>query len=255
LQEQASVLSLQKVAEDFLERSWNRASTVKDYRNILFNQVMPVLGPDSPVNRFEWSNGGRQADLNLKKGIEARGSLYQSEKTLMVMRGVFERAIDMGWMEPPNPALGSEGAKTSHVAQHNPTLPWEDLPKVLEDLETKNSNWSFIVKCAVKMTFRTFLRVGLLVPIKWSEIDYKKDFWTIPASRMKNKQEHQVPLTNQIKDLIEDLRAVNGDQEYVFFSPRGRDTTAHINPAAINLYLIRLGYKEMLTAQGSGRFH
>ena len=46
-----------KAAEGFLERSKNKPSTVKDYRNMLYNQVLPVLGPDTHVNRLEWSNG------------------------------------------------------------------------------------------------------------------------------------------------------------------------------------------------------
>ena len=71
---------------------------------------------------FEWYSGGRQKVLDLKKGIEARGSLYQSDKGLMVMRSMFEHAIDNAWMLPPNPALGSKGAKSSHVATRNPTL-------------------------------------------------------------------------------------------------------------------------------------
>ena len=46
---------------------------------MLFNQVQPVLGPDTPVNRLEWSNGGKQQVLSLKESIEQRGSLYQSD--------------------------------------------------------------------------------------------------------------------------------------------------------------------------------
>ena len=80
VEKKAKVPSLQEVAEDYLNRSWNRPSTVNDYRNMLFNQVLPVLGRHSPVNRFEWYSGGRQKVLDLKKCIEARGSLYQSDK-------------------------------------------------------------------------------------------------------------------------------------------------------------------------------
>ena len=125
VEEKCKVLSLQEVAEDYLRRSKNRQSTVSDYRNMLFNQVLPVLGHKSPVNRFEWNNGGRQKILNLKQGIEARGSLYQSDKCLMVMRSMFEHAIDNAWMQPPNPALGSKGARSKHEPKHHPTLEWE----------------------------------------------------------------------------------------------------------------------------------
>ena len=60
VEEKSKVLSLQEVAEDYLRRSKNRQSTVNDYRNMLFNQVLPVLGHKPPVNSFEWNNGGRQ---------------------------------------------------------------------------------------------------------------------------------------------------------------------------------------------------
>ena len=103
---QATNPSLIKAAEGFLDRSKNKPSTVKDYRNMLYNQVLPVLGPDTPVNRLEWSNGGRQQVLSLKESIESRGSLYQSDKCLMVMRGMFDYAIDLSLIhisEPTRP--------------------------------------------------------------------------------------------------------------------------------------------------------
>ncbi len=249
VEKKAKVPSLQEVAEDYLNRSRNRLSTVNDYRNMLLNQVLPVLGHHSSVNRFEWYSGGRQKVLDLKKGIEARGSLYQSDKCLMVMRSMFEHAIDNAWMQPPNPALGSKGARSKHEPKHHPTLEWDQLPQFFEDLESKSKLGSFIVQSAVKMTLLTFLRVGSLVPTQWDEFDFKKGVWTIPGSRMKGKKDHLVPITNQIKVLLEDLRRVTGDQEYVFHSPRGR-TKSHINPAVINTYLIRIGYKGLLTAHG-----
>ena len=146
VEKKAKVPSLQEVAEDYLNRSRNRSSTVNDYRKMLFNQVLPVLGHHSPVNRFEWYSGGRQKVLDLKKGIEARGSLYQSDKCLMVMRSMFEHAIDCGWMQPPNPAFGSKGAKPSHVAKHNPTLEWHEVPQLMEDLESERKFGSFIIQ-------------------------------------------------------------------------------------------------------------
>ena len=62
--QQALTPSVQKAAEGFLDRSKNKPSTINDYRKMLFNQVLPVLGPDTPVNRFEWSVGGREKILH-----------------------------------------------------------------------------------------------------------------------------------------------------------------------------------------------
>ena len=71
----------------FLDRYNNKTSSVKDYRNMLYNQVFLLLFPYTPVNRLEWSNGGRQHVLSLKESITERGALYQSDKCLMVIRG------------------------------------------------------------------------------------------------------------------------------------------------------------------------
>ena len=216
---QAVVPNLKAVAEDYLERSRNSQSTVNDYRNMLFNQVLPVLGEESPLFRFEWDKGGRQTFLDLKKWIEARGSLYQSDKCLMVMRLMFEHAIDSGWMQLLNPALGSKGAKSKHEPKHHPTLEWNQLPKFFEDLHRNDPKGSFVVVSAVKVLFLTCLSVNSLAGLRWDELDEKKGIWTVPASRMKNNKDHYVPLTNQIFDVLEDLRMLNVHQDSPFLTP------------------------------------
>ena len=246
---QATNPSLIKAAEGFLERSKNKPSTVKDYRNMLYNQVLPVLGPDTPVNRLEWSNGGRQQVLSLKESIESRGSLYKSDKCLMVMRGMLDYAIDRGWMQPPNPAMGSKQAKSKHKPTPNTSLEWGQLPKFFEDLERNEPGAAVVTLLAVKVLVMTFLRGGSLTPARWEEFDLKKDLWTIPAERMKTGRQHQVPLTDPLKDVLETLRSFNGDQEYVFFSPRGR-TFPHVHRDSLNNHLKNMGYKGLTTAHG-----
>ena len=246
---QATNPSLIKAAEGFLERSKNKPSTVKDYRNMLYNQVLPVLGPDTPVNHLEWSNGGRQQVLSLKESIESRGSLYQSDKCLMVMRGMFDYAIDRGWMQPPNPAMGSKQAKSKHKSTPNPSLEWGQLPQFFEDLERNEPGAAVVTLLAVKVLVMTFLRGGSLTPARWEEFDLKKDLWTIPAERMKTGRHHLVPLTDPLKDVLETLRSFNGDQEYVFFSPRGR-TFPHVHRDSLNNHLKNMGYKGLTTAHG-----
>ena len=246
---QATNPSLIKAAEGFLERSKNKPSTVKDYRNMLYNQVLPVLGPDTPVNRLEWSNGGRQQVLSLKESIESRGSLYQSDKCLMVMRGMFDYAIDRGWMQPPNPAMGSKQAKSKHKSTPNPSLEWGQLPKFFEDLERNEPGAAVVTLLAVKVLVMTFLRGGSLTPARWEEFDLKKDLWTIPSDRMKTGRQHQVPLTDPLKDVLETLRSFEGDQEDVFLSPRGR-TFPHVHRDSLNNHLKNMGYKGLTTAHG-----
>jgi integrase len=66
---------------------------------------------------------------------------------------------------------------------------------------------------------------------------------------MKSGKEHVVPLTDPLKKLLESLRKIYGDAEFVFPSPRGR-VDAHLNPYSINQHFIRMGYKSVLRAHG-----
>ena len=72
---------------------------------------------------------------------------------------------------------------------------------------------------------------------------------TIPAERMKSKKSHLVPLTQPMVDVLEPLKDVTGETEYVFDTGRG-GRYPHMNPASINAYLIKLGYQGLLRAHG-----
>ncbi len=98
----------------------------------------------------------------------------------------------------------------------------------------------------------TFLRVGSLVPMRWQELDESKDLWVIPGERMKTGHDHVVPLTDPLKDLLDSLRKISGDEEFVFASPWSRGTP-YINPSSINQHFIRMGYKGVQTAHGLRR--
>ena len=78
-----------------------------------------------------------------------------------------------------------------------------------------------------------FLRLGSIAPMRWDELDEKKDLWTMPADRMKTKKTHLVPMTNQLWEVFDSLRTVNGDNEFVLTSPR-RKEQGHMNPYSIN---------------------
>jgi integrase len=253
--QQHSGPTLEQAAESFLARSDTRERTKAGYRNMLWNQVLPVLGAETPVEHFSWDHkhpggkNGRQVVMDLKADIERRAPVH-ADKVLMVLRQVFDHAIDQGWMaRDQNPALGTKGTKSKHKPTPHPTLRWEQLPEFFQALEQNQANGSHITICAVKVLFITFLRVGSMTPMRWSELDYDQDLWIIPAERMKSGKEHIVPLTDPLKELLESIRKIYGNDEFVFPSPRSRGE-GHLNPYSINQHFIRMGYKSVLRAHG-----
>ena len=254
LVERQSAPTLQRAVDEYLANSTHRATTKKDYTNCLMNQVLPGLGADTPLQDFTWGRThldgrtGRRIVLDWKKSIEKRAPV-QSDKALMVLRQVFDYAIDQGWLETPNPALGSKYSKAKHQVEHHPCIEWHELPLFFERLQKNEPNGSFAVVSAVKVLFLTFLRVNSLSGLRWDELDLEKDVWVVPASRMKNRKEFLVPLTDPLKDVLEQLRELNGDQEYAFFTGRS-GKYPHMHPSSINSHLIKMGYKGMLVGHG-----
>src|SRR5262249_30256565 len=79
---------------------------------------------------------------------------------------------------------------------------------------------------------------------RWDEINWTDRTWTIPADRMKARQEHRVPLSAPALDL---LRALPRDGELIFGRPGHPDRKLHhAEPVKV---LRRLGH-DGITAHG-----
>ena len=74
---------------------------------------------------------------------------------------------------------------------------------------------------AMKLMALTFVRTGELIGARWEEFDLEAAVWIVPASRMKAREEHRVPLSSQALAIIKSLLEVRiGD--FVFFGQRPR---------------------------------
>lgn len=104
------------------------------------------------------------------------------------------------------------------------------------------------VGIALLLLAHTFVRPSELRCARWSEFDLSSDLWTVPASRMKMRREHKVPLTPQVKDLLDELRRASAHQVLLF--PNLRSPDQPMSPTTLNRRLERLGYSGRLSAHG-----
>lgn len=101
---------------------------------------------------------------------------------------------------------------------------------------------------ALKLAPLLFVRPGELRSAEWSEIDLDGAEWRIPASKMKMKVEHLVPLAHQAVSILRELRSITGHGKYVFPSLR---SSACMSENTINAALRGMGYpKEVMTGHG-----
>ena len=100
---------------------------------------------------------------------------------------------------------------------------------------------SFVVQSALKFAPLTFGRPGELRHAEWSEIDFEKAEWNIPAHKMKMKQAHLVPLSEQALEILTELKKLTGAGRYVF---PGRTSERPMSDNAILAALRNMDYEK-----------
>ena len=105
------------------------------------------------------------------------------------------------------------------------------------------------IRIALLLLVHLFCRPGQLRQMEWVELDDAKKLWLIPASRMKMRKAHVVPLSAQSLALIEELRPMTGAGRFSF--PSLRSPGKPISENTLNATLRRLGYtKEEVCSHG-----
>lgn len=190
----------------------------------------------------------KPADLLVQlKRIEKRGAYETAHRVRSICGQVFRYAVAIGRTER-DITQDLRGALFSPKKRHYASVTHPDkvaiLLKSLEDYEGH-----YIVKVALQIAPFVFVRPGELRHAEWSEFDFKKNRWTIPAEKMKARKPHIVPLANQVLELIEDLRPLTGAKQYLF--PSMRSDERPISDNTLTATLRCLGYtKDDMTVHG-----
>ncbi|MEL7684850.1 tyrosine-type recombinase/integrase [Citromicrobium bathyomarinum] len=101
--------------------------------------------------------------------------------------------------------------------RHHPALPYDQLADFIASLRSRQG----VAARALEFTILTAARTGEALGATWSEIDFEKAVWTIPAERMKARRDHRVPLSKDAIALLKTMpRDTKGD--FVFMSPMVR---------------------------------
>jgi integrase len=103
-------------------------------------------------------------------------------------------------------------ARKVRPVRHFAAMPYAELPEFVQELREREDSIAgraleFLILCAN--------RSNEVLGAKWDEIDFETATWTVPASRMKAKREHRVPLSPQAIKLLRDLPVEDGN-DFIF---------------------------------------
>ena len=98
-------------------------------------------------------------------------------------------------------------------------MPWQDIP---EFVRSKLRSGSYTVsRVLLEFVILTAARSGEARAVTWAEVDFDAQVWTVPASRMKAKVVHRVPLSQRALEILSAQRARYPETDLVFPSVRG----------------------------------
>lgn len=108
---------------------------------------------------------------------------------------VLDYAVAQGW-RTDNPTKATIKGLPKHdrsKIKHREALPYSDVAGAIS--KVRSSDAGIATKLAFEFLVLTATRSGETREARWSEIDVANAVWTIPASRMKAKKLHRVPLS------------------------------------------------------------
>jgi integrase len=216
-------------SSNHVESTWRRLSA----------DVFPVIG-SRPISKIE-----APELVRMMKRIEQRGAIDIAKRALQTSGQVFRYAIAHG-LATRNPAtdIKPSDVLASRTAQNYARISAKELPDLLRKIEVYSG--SPTTRLAIKLMALTFVRTKELIGAKWGEFDLEGKRWDIPASRMKMKDPHIVPLSNQAVELLHALRTHTGVFEYLFPGERGGCMSNNTILKAIE----RMGFKHRMTGHG-----
>lgn len=132
-----------------------------------------------------------------------------AKKIKQRIAATFDWAKGHGHYDGGNPVDGVERAlpQVKAKAEHHDAMPYADVPAFAKALAEREGTSA---RC-LEFIIHTATRSGEARGARWSEVDTKAGVWTIPAERMKARQEHRVPLSPAALAVLEKVKGLDSD--------------------------------------------
>ncbi len=207
----------------------------------LLDKAYPKIG-NRPIAKIT-----AQEVLATLRVVEATGRYESARRMRSVLSRVFRYAISTTRAER-DPASDLRGALTVPKAKHLAAI---TTPTRTGDLMRAIEGYSghAITLYALRLSAHLFVRPGELRQAEWSEFDFERGVWNLPAEKMKMRRPHRVPLSSQVSALFEELWDLTGTGQYCF--PSFRTGQRPMSENTVNAALRALGFgQEEMTAHG-----
>ena len=196
------------------EPTWTGARSAQNWRSSLRDYALPTLG------RLPVSNVTTQHVLAVLAPIwnEKRTTArLVKQRVSAIMKWAIAEGLRGD--DPAGDAIASALPKSNGVRHHMRALPHGQVAAALAKIRASMAWVS--AKLALEFVVLTAARSGEVRGAVWDEINLNEAVWTVPASRMKAKREHRVPLGRRAIDVLREAQSLGDESGIVFLSVRG----------------------------------
>jgi integrase len=173
-------------------------NTAKTKWRRLEKRIFPYLG-NKPIKNIT-----TQELLSVIRIMEGKDTKILARKVKNIVENVFAFAIATARAER-NIALDLKGTLAPVINKHMATITEEkEIRALLRAIDDYNTGYD-VTKYALRLTPYVMLRPGELRSAEWSEIDFDKKQWKIPAEKMKMRRDHIIPLSIQAIEILEGI--------------------------------------------------
>jgi integrase len=198
------------------EKKWTNASHREQFLTSLQTYAFPILG-DIDVASIALADVLRVLEPNWNAKSVTMDRVRNRIENLVdwcVVRGHRPPGTNparwKGHLDQVLPAVRDVAPRGHHAA-----LAYAALPAFVAELRRQDE----VAARALEFLILTTARSGEVLGATWDEIDFGAATWTVPASRMKAKREHRVPLSPAALSLLRALPREDGNP-YCFVGPK-----------------------------------
>jgi len=204
-----------KQVHNDLRDGWKNKKHIDQWINTLTTYVFPKIGhlPVADLKAVDFANTLRPIWIE-----KAETASRVKQRCHAVMKWCFANELVSGNpVDLVDKLLPKQPSPSSRV-QHQPSMPWRDIPQFIKAEVSTGSN---VTRSLLEFIILTAVRSGEAREMTWSEIDLDTKIWTIPASRMKTPTLHRIPLSKRALEILERQRGGNKNN-LVFPSPTSK---------------------------------
>lgn len=222
-------------------RSRKSESTEKRQKALLEKDLLPHLGrrPIADIKAPEL--------LTALRKIESRGAIETAHRAKRLAGQIFRYAVATGRAER-DPSVDLKDALAQPTKSHFKSITEPaDVSRLIAAIDCYQATPA--VMAALKLSPLLFCRPGELRHLEWAEVNFVENRIELPASKMKMKEPHIIPLASQAEAILKELLPITGRGKYVFPSARG--SSRPLSENGVRTALRTLGYtNEQISPHG-----